>query len=51
MSGHVLLHLLKTSWGKEINALDSIYHIILKSYFCVKTLWFCHMRDVKSVIL
>ena len=34
--------------------LDSIYHmtfkIILKSYFGVKTLGFCHMRDVKSVI-
>ena len=30
--------------------LDSIYHmtfiIIFKSYFCVKTLGFCHMRDV-----
>ena len=34
--------------------LDSIYHmtfkIILKSYFGVKTLGFCHMGDVKSVI-
>ena len=40
--------------------LDSIYHnngikIILKSFFFfffgVKTSGFCHMRDVKSVIL
>ena len=34
--------------------LDSIYHmtfiIILKSYFDVKTLGFCYMCDVKSVI-
>ena len=34
--------------------LDSIYHmtlkIILKSYFGVKTLGFCHMCEVKSVI-
>ena len=34
--------------------LDSIYHmifkIILKSYFGVKMLGFCHMRGVKSVI-
>ena len=34
--------------------LDSVYHmtfkIILKSYLGVKTLGFCHMRDVKSVI-
>ena len=33
--------------------LDFIYHdinTILKSNFCVKTLGFCHMHDVKSVI-
>ena len=33
--------------------LDSFYHMtfrILKSYFGVKTLGFCHMRDVKSLI-
>ena len=34
--------------------LDFIYHmtlkIILKSYFVVKTLGFCHVCDVKSVI-
>ena len=34
--------------------LDSIYHmtfkIILKTYFGVNTLGFCHMRDVKTII-
>ena len=34
--------------------LDFIYHmtfkIILKSYFGVKTLGFCHMGDVKNII-
>ena len=31
---------------------DSINHMtkILKSYFDVKAVGFCHMRDVKSVI-
>ena len=34
--------------------LDSVYHMTLKSFqnhiFGVKTLGFCHMRDVKSII-
>ena len=34
--------------------LDSIYHMTLTFFlfhiFCIKTLGFCHMRDVKSVI-
>ena len=34
--------------------LDSIYHMTLKKIrnhiFCVKTLGFCHMCDIKSVI-
>ena len=34
--------------------LDSIYHMTFTFFlfhiFCVKTLGFCHMRDVKSVI-
>ena len=38
-----------------VRMLDYIYQmtfkIILKSYFCAKTLGFCHMCDVKSVIL
>ena len=32
-----------------VRMLDSIYHVALKN-FGVKTLGFCHMRDIKSVI-
>ena len=53
-----ILSLFRNEFNKFNNTgarmLDSIYQmtfkIILKSYFGVKTLGFCHMRDVKGVI-
>ena len=49
-----LFHKFNKFNNTEAGMLDSIYHLtvktILKSYFGVKTLGFCHMRDFKSVI-
>ena len=53
-----ILSLFRNEFNKFNNTgarmLDSIYHmafkIIFKPYFGLKTLGFCHMRDVKSVI-
>ena len=54
-----ILSLFRNEFNKFNNTgarmLDSIYHMTLQLFwnhiFCVKTLGFCHMRDVKSVIL
>ena len=66
MSAHVLLNLLnelrnlvfRNKLNKFSNTgarmLDSIYHMTLKLFLNhilgMKTLGFCHMRDVKSII-